>query len=190
MNMERTRFQTGDNITPDRIIVKAWGYDIRVFKNPSFALSFDGDTIYCGYGVCHPPIHEKYPDKEFLDMRYYMKENLVSVWTDHPGPVMPVLISFRETYDAMPRKPFPPSAKFILVSDGWIVMCDLDELDSLNSIDDNSYLRDLHLQSPVVKQMMRDREWKDGYWKEGRSAWVERHGELDPAEYHLLAYEE
>ena len=162
---------------------------MRALKSRSFALSFDGENIYYGYGPCHPPIHEKYPDLELLDFRYYMDENVLSVWISDPSSIVRQLLSFRDAYVREERKPFPSTAKLVLASDGWAVRCGMDEIEKLSDVDDNSYLRCFHVWPPSLRPRLSP-EWKESYRKEGNAAWASRHGNIDPAEYHLLAYDE
>ena len=187
MDMERTELHKDDNLTPDRIVISSWGYDLMAFRNPSTAISFDGMKIYYGFGPCHPPLYEKYPDKEFLDFRYYPQENLLSLWVYTPDTIISQLLEFKSSYDSMDEKPFPPTAKLVFLSKGVAVSCPLDEIPKLTTIDDNSYLRQFHVMSPMEKPQHSDRE---ELYRLSERAWVANHGTLDIAEYHLLAYEE
>ena len=187
MGMERTQLHKEDQITPDRIRISSWGYDLMAFRNRSTAISFDGTEIYHGFGPCHPPIYEKHPGKQFLDFRYYPQENLLSLWVYNPDTIVPQLLEFKTAYEKMKDKPFPPTAKLVFLSKGTAVSCPLEEISTIVTIDDNSYLRQFHVLPPTEKPERSDRE---ELYRLSERAWVANHGTMDIAEYHLLAYEE
>lgn len=77
----------------------------------------------------------------------------------------------------------------------YVVRCKFDELDDKVEIASNQGAWVMHMMSPMGKKLMIDHDMKlraerHIYFIQSQRAWINKHGSIDPALYHLLMYEE
>ena len=184
--MDRTIIWDGECVSPDRIAVGDWGYDLHILRNQSVVFSYDGKTIYHDFGYSHHMVPVR-KNGETLDLRYFPEEDIIAVWVDGSLDVVETLKRFEGSYREGDWKPFDIDTATIVFSyDGYAVRCGFSELDLVEGIDENQAVRGFHVMNPGLKPLVVDRGWKTRYFKEGERMWVARHGNIDPAEYHLF----
>lgn len=163
---------------------------MNLFKAKSVAFSFDGETIYPSSSPIHNTTHDKLNTHDLLDFRYYYNANLLSVWIYDEDLIIPQLRAFERAYRKGEWKPFDiDMVRLMFISDGDIIKCGFNEL-GMVSIDANARMRAYHIAPPSIKNLIVDRGWKHEYFLEGERAWIMKHGNIDPALYHLIMYEE
>ena len=189
--MERTPKGEKDYVTPDRIVVGAWGYRMSLGKTKTVAFCFDGKEIHVCKTPIHNHVHERLGTHDLLDFRSYCEYNLLAVWIYDEDLIIPQLKAFKRIYGRDGWRPFDiDSVRLIFVSGEAVVKCGFDELDAVGVIDRNDRMRAYHVTPPMLKGLVVDNGWKHAYFKEGERAWIRRHGNVDPAFWHLLMYEE
>lgn len=189
--MEKVKLGNKDCIAPDHIHVRAWGYRIGIIKQRNETFSFDGESIHVSPTIIHNTIHENLETHDLLDFRYFYGKNLLSVWVYDETLIVLQLRRFEKAYRNGSWKPFDiDEVQLIFTCDGYAVKCLFSELDGISGIDANSNLRAYHVAPPSLKRLVTDESWRHGYFLESERVWVARHGNVDPACYHLLMYEE
>lgn len=216
--MERILKENRDIITPDKLRVRNWHLSLFHWNYDTLTLSFDGETIYYGNSsLKHPIIHMKLKNNDLFDFRYWYNENLICCWSYDENTV-DVLKKIKYAYENNKIKKiesledkrfyyYTKDTKFFDVNTvdiifeqnindkKYIVKCKFDELDNVTEMSSNNHLRQYHVMPPQLKfqelsnnkQLMSERQY---YIQEGQKAWVAKHGDIDPAYYHLLMYEE
>lgn len=196
--MEKIFKSKDDIVSPDKIQIKEWNLHLDHMDYDSVTLSFDGEYIYYSNNLIkHPNVSNLIP-RQTLDLRYWSNSNIITCWVSN-NDVIEQLKLFYKAHLFGKYKSFNKwlnlrfdgiyNCKLVFCDKGYIIKCTFDELSKINSIDDNSDLRLLHLLSPLVKMEFFKPE-KHYYYLEGEKSWLSKHGDIDPAYYHLLMYEE
>lgn len=182
--MEMTVLNTNDSISPDTVYVADWGYDVDFMNGDCIVFSFGDGKIWHEMGKWHKPI----PVKDPLPFRYFKCENLLTVWIDDGNRIINKLREFESTYRNGEWKPFDiDQVQFIFTHNEYAVRCGFSELDKVETPDENIKLRGnlmLHGRNCIMRKIDKERP------QEGDKAWIRKHGDIDPAHYHLLMYEE
>lgn len=195
--MERTPLLKDDKISPDIIKVRDWDIDVSYHRErEKWALTFDGSLIYTGKHLTHKTLWSRAGWKPVLDLRFYGGRNLLAVWSDGKG-TRESLIAFRDAWREAGRPgPDLERAEIIFAdTEGCAVRCSLDELDDAGEVAENKDLRYFHVVPPALKIRLLEkngslRDERREYFREGDKSWVRKHGDIDPACWHLLMYEE
>lgn len=189
--MERIKLRERDNITPDRIQIRDWRYIFNVTARHFVTFSFDGEKVHENETKIHNWAHDTFNTDDLLDFRYYASENILSVWVYDSSLIVQQLKLFEKVYRAGDWKPFDiDTVRLLFSSNGYGVRCLFSELDQIDTIDENYKLRAYHVMPPSLKNLVVDKDVKHEYYKEGERSWTMKHGNIDPAYYHLLMYEE
>jgi len=207
--MQIIKKQQNDIVTPDKIIIPKWKLDLRFGKVDCISLSFDGSIIWFGSNKTtpHPSIHRILNNDNTFDLRYWPKQNLISMWITQD--IYSNLDGLKQAFISNNVKHVKDescklninikSVQFIFVelidNEKYIVKCSIDELNEKHTFVDNSKYRIFHILSPSskLKMLLKDsklRHERYCYYIFCRNAWVSKHGSIDPAFYHLLMYEE
>lgn len=185
--MDRTLMRNGYTVSPDAIRIGEWGYDVDLHDGNCDVFSYDWEKIWREEG----DMHRCFGGKKVLDFRYFRDQGLLTVWIADGGEIVKGLKDFEEAYRNGDWKPFDiDTVKLIFVSNGYAVRCGFNELDEVDCVDENFMIRGYHMLNWLEKRSLMNAGWRRRYFKEGDRAWFERHGKVDVACWHLLAYEE
>lgn len=199
-----------DVVTPDLLFIKDWGLCFDYKMVDSISLSFDGNVIYCGEGrmFTHPYIHKAIGTQNTFDSRFWIHKNVIVMWIYDSNNSIELLKNFKQAIignkfvNVKCHKKLNININtvqliFTKLIGGveYIIRCGFDEIDEIDNIVPNYELRPYHIAPPLLKQQMlnNDKELQNerqSYNDEGNRAWVAKHGNIDPAFYHLLMYEE
>ena len=189
--MKRTKLGSNDRVLPDCIRIRMWGYHASIIKEKVTTFSFDGEKIYVSPTLIHNTAHKNLGTHDLLDFRYWNERNLLSVWIYDKSLIVQQLKQFERVYRNGDWKPFNiDTVELIFVSNGYAVKCLFSELDNFTEFDENSKFRAYHIMPPSLKRLVVDKDWRREYFKEGERSWVMKHGNIDPALWHLIMYEE
>ena len=202
--MQKLIMEENDIISPDRLRIDRMGIDIGCGDvHSAMPLSYDGSCVYYSAQGNHMRLHDVAGSHTF-DLRYFFGCSLMSFWSysGETGESVKGFVSavsngrvrcVDETFTALPFS--TEGLKFVFTStDGaltYIVICGCDEIHG-DGIMANEDLRAYHLASPVMKKSLVPglSGWRRAYFKESERAWTRKHGDIDPAYYHLLMYGE
>lgn len=188
--MDRVFIHDGERVTPDRILVQEWGYDLYILRNQSLVFTFDGKTIHHDFGLCHSYIYGKIR-RPAIDLRYFPEKDVIAVWVDDTVDIVLWLKDFEAAYRKGEWRPFDiESVRIVFSQNGYAVRCGFSELDAIGWMDENQSLRGIHTLRPMLKRMVVSPKWRTEYFREGERSWIMKHGNVDPALYHLIMYEE
>ncbi len=200
-------------VSPDVIRIPEMHIVLNHCLNDAVCISFDGDTLHIGnYSIKHPVIHMKLGKNDLEDLRLWYKEKLITMWIrQSKKDVGSILKSVKKAFDSgnivlyditnlneiLPNGLDDFSFIYQTTENGenYVVKCNFDELDNVVSVRENEAHRMLHLLTPTAKKHFFETHPKEydarmEYFKEGERAWVMKHGNIDPAHWHLLMYEE
>lgn len=195
--MERIKKDSEDIVNPDSLFIKRWNLNLT-YHDESIAISSDGNKLYFDCSN-HLRIHLCIKNENTFDLRYWRKYNIMTMWVS--GNVFDELKKLRlllNKYKLFKQIDID-SIQFIFVEqidyEDYIVKCNINEIENDCIIVSNSDYRIFHLLVPLEKQkeLLRDaklREAKYNYYLMSQRAWIQKHGHIDPAFWHLLMYEE
>ena len=209
--MQIKSFIKEDNITPECCYIKDWNINLSCKDKNTISISYYNNTLYTIFDSIHDTNHRKNSNlQDYLELRLWTDKKVICLWTYNINNIADILYNIQEkleTADYISDENHTPIeidlSEYDIIftikeenNDIKVIKCSLGEFYDYPTFNilDNIYQRQYHILTPEQKEIMKKnrrlKQLHKKYYDEANKKWIDKIGDMDIAQYHMLIYGE